>query len=86
MSVRAKFKVTKITPGQDGLKSVELQAVVDGSPENKSFFRWTPSGTITLGIVNPAASDQFVEGGEYYVDFSSAPKLEEAPAPAPVVG
>jgi hypothetical protein len=51
---------------------VELSAVYDGSDENKHYFKWTPNGKITLGILNPDAAAIFEPGKEYYVDFTAA--------------
>ena len=50
---------------------VTLRAVYDGSEENKQYFRYTPNGVITLGILNEPAAKMFEPGQEYYVDFSS---------------
>lgn len=81
MSVIAKFRCNGITKtdhwekekGQ--LASINLSAVVgDDSEENKKFFAATPSGTINLGTVNPAAYDQFEEGEDYYVTFEKVQK------------
>lgn len=52
--------------------TVHLQAVVSGSDENKEFFASTPSGSIELRILRPEAVDWFVNGKEYYVDFTPA--------------
>jgi hypothetical protein len=71
MSVRAKFKVNANEVTGD-LASVQLLPVYEGSDENKEFFGATPGGEILLTIVNAAASDQFVVGGEMYVDFTPA--------------
>jgi hypothetical protein len=67
--VRAKFTCTSNQNGQ-----VTFVPVYDGNPEseNGKFFEATPSGSISLGIVNEAASVQFVEGKEYFVDFTPA--------------
>ena len=70
MSVRAKFKCVGVDPSTDDSKSIQLEAVMDDSDENKQFFRWTPSGRITIGCVNEAANKQFVVGKDYYVDFT----------------
>lgn len=70
MTVRAKFKVFSITEQDGGMKTVLLHPVSDGSPENKEFFKWTPSGQIQLGVMNPAASEPFTPGKEFYVDFT----------------
>lgn len=68
MTVRAKFKCLFKDPGESG--SVTLEAVIDGSEENKEFFSYTPSGRIQIGTVNPEAFKQFAPGQEYYVDFT----------------
>ena len=72
MSVRAKFKVQSVTESEGGLKTATLQPVVSGSPENAEFFKWTPSGSITLGTINPAVAEQFTPGTAFYVDFTKA--------------
>jgi hypothetical protein len=48
--------------------------VVDGSAENKEFFKWTPSGSLTLSSINTAIADQLAVGAEYYIDISPAGK------------
>ena len=70
-SVRAKFKCVQVTQTESGDR-VQLAPVVGESPENKDFFKWTPSGQIEMGIMNPEASKQFIPGKEYYVDFTLA--------------
>ena len=80
MTVRAKFYVTELKQsknnygGTDGevLTTVRLAPVSGNSEENKQFFRWTPSGTIDLGTVNPDVVKQFHIGDEFYVDFTPA--------------
>lgn len=74
MNVRAKFKVASVTEAEGGLKTARLHPVTSGSPENAEFFKWSPSGTIELGTLNPAAAAHFVPGLEFYVDFTVAPK------------
>lgn len=69
MTIRAKFKVQSVTEQEGGLKTATLHPVTAGSPENAEFFKWTPSGQIQLGTINPKAADQFVPGKEFYVDF-----------------
>ncbi len=70
MTVRAKFTVVGKTENQDGTASITMSPVYDGTPENKEFFKYTPSGLIQLGIMNPPAAAQFVQGKSYYVDFT----------------
>lgn len=74
MSVRAKFKCTSNKPGSDGTADILLEAVYSSDPEseNAAFFKYTPSGSIRIGCVNPSANAQFIEGKEYYVDFTPA--------------
>jgi len=78
MSVRAKMKCTKIsiTSHHEGvdLKTIELQPVYsnDKDSENAQFYKWTPSGKVEIGVLNPAAAEQFVLGKEYFVDFTPA--------------
>lgn len=82
--VRAKFRVNKYETslggdkGQEELRTVHLSAVYDGSEENKKFFKWTPNGTISIGMLNQAAWEQFPLGREVYVDFTDATPAQPA--------
>jgi hypothetical protein len=59
--------------GSDGIGTViKLSPVMDGSAENKEFYKYSPSGAIELGTVNEAAAAMFEVGKEYYVDFTQA--------------
>lgn len=71
-TVRAKFTVVAMTQRAGDTWSIELSPVVNGSEENKQFFKWTPSGKIELGTLNLEAAKQFKVGHEYYIDFTSA--------------
>ncbi len=86
MAVRAKFKVssyeTYLDRGEE-LRRIKLNVVVDGSPENKEFFKWTPSGQIDIGTLNRKAWEQFPLGREMYVDFSNATEPEQPSDVAP---
>lgn len=73
-NTRAKFKVVSVTESEGGLKTVNMQPVTSGSPENTAFYKWTPSGQIQLGTINPDAAAPFVPGTEFYVDFTVCPK------------
>lgn len=78
MTVRAKFKVTKLSQTEHWDKqkgqihTVELQPVIGGSKENESFYAATPSGAISLGTINDEAAKHFKLGVEVYVDFTLA--------------
>lgn len=69
--VRAKFACVKAEKAYDS-GHVDLEPVIDGSPENESFYKWTPGGRIQLSVVNDAAFERFEVGKEYYVDFTRA--------------
>lgn len=78
--VRAKFVVESYEtrksntrdPESEELRTVKLVAVTGESEENKKFFRWTPNGTISMGVLNPEAWKQLELGKQYYVDFTEA--------------
>lgn len=77
MSVRAKFYVQEITRrayNPDAI-DVKLAAVCRGE-DNKAWASATPNGSMTMSILNGAASEQFVLGDEFYLDFTPAPKGE----------
>lgn len=76
MSVRAKFVVDEVLEYKGNGETnytIRLSPVgpgTDPKSENSKFFKYTPSGRIELGTVNPAVSDQMKKGQEFYVDFS----------------
>ncbi len=75
--VRAKFTVTSVEPNgatdeENKGSTVTLLPVVGGSPENDSFYKWTPGGEISLSTINEVAAAQFEVGKEFYVDFTPA--------------
>lgn len=71
MTVRAKFKCTEIMMNETG-SQITLSPVIATSPENEVFFKWTPSGSIKMGLINPETAKEFVAGKEYYVDFTES--------------
>lgn len=76
MTVRAKFKVQSVTynapAGTEQPGSVILAPVTAGSEENKTFWKYTPSGRIEMQVSNMAALSEFKPGTEFYVDFTPA--------------
>ena len=65
------MKVTKSHgQNQPHMFSYELVPVIGDSPENKSFWEYTPSGV--LRIECSSQKDLFIQGKEYYVDISLA--------------
>lgn len=69
--VRAKFKCESKTTTESGI-SVKLTPVVGGSEENESFFKWTPFGSLEMGLLNPDTAATFEPGKSYYVDLTPA--------------
>lgn len=73
---RAKFtcnSVTQYSSTGEGSKRYEFGAVYDnGLPENKRFARYSPSGSISITVDNPAV--KFEVGKSYYIDFTEAPQ------------
>lgn len=70
--VRAKFVCDKKEPNGEGF-TYKFSPVVGGATkENDSFFKYTPWGTLEMGVVNPNVD--FEVGKEYYLDFTPAEK------------
>lgn len=46
----------------------------DGSDENNTFAKFSPSGKLELTIANPNLLGVFEVGDTFYVDFTEAPK------------
>jgi hypothetical protein len=71
MQVRAKFQCDSVETVVNG-GTVKLHPVTSGSKENEQFFKYTPSGSLVMGIVNLEALKQFEPGKSYYLDFTLA--------------
>lgn len=79
--MRAKMRVASVTKYGDPVNQVNLTFAAvaksdgypaDGTDEDNSFARWTPSAAIQMTIQNPALLDKFEEGQKFYVDFTQA--------------
>lgn len=44
----------------------------DGSDEDNTFAKWTPSADLSMSITNPALFGLFEIGQKFYADFSPA--------------
>lgn len=62
---------------QPGKEAVAVKLTCANGPQNQTWSKFTPSGSIELQITNPAAYDQFKLGQAYFVDFTEAPLKEE---------
>lgn len=72
--IKAKVKVYNVEDlGNEKYAEVINMAPVYGNgEENKSYFKATPSGSISLTITNKDAWGFFAQGKEYFVDFTPA--------------
>ena len=74
--MRAKLKVTAIEQFETS-ENLKLEAVYkeagypeDGTDEDNTFARWTPSASLTMTITNPNLLKTFKVGQKFYVDFT----------------
>lgn len=75
--MRAKLKITNVESCGENYENLTFSAVSksdaypeDGSDENNTFARWTPTAELKMTITNPDLIGKFVEGQEFYVDFT----------------
>jgi hypothetical protein len=83
-NMRAKVRVEGVVPYEnDGVKTQEtlrFNAVCpnkfgdDGTDENNTYSKWTPTARFEMIVTNPNLFDKFKAGEEYYVDFTPANK------------
>lgn len=68
---RAKVKVDSVT--DDGYAdTIKCSPVCGGTPEDNSYSKATPSGSIELRISNDQLRGQIKPGAVFYVDFTPA--------------
>lgn len=72
VTVRAKFRCAtekRYSKTADAQRFYEFTAVYDdGTPENKRYAKYTPSGRLEITVDNPAV--EFELGKDYYLDFT----------------
>lgn len=83
-TLRCKLHVTEVLASKDNNGAIEqervkLQAVINNTPENKEWSRWTPSATFEIWINNPEAFGKLSRGHEFFVDFT--PVATDKPIP-----
>ena len=74
--IRAKFECKRVNKVQ-GREEIEAEPVTGDSEENKTYSKWTPNGSLTLSITNPAAFGFFDPEYEYVVEFTKVLKKSE---------
>jgi hypothetical protein len=74
--MRAKMRVESVTP-IGNTEQVNFRCVAkstaypeDGSDEDNTFAKFSPSGSAGIQIANPALIGQYAVGDTYYVDFT----------------
>ena len=79
--MRAKMKVTAVQHHSDTYEALSFSAVSkcdgypeDGSDENNTFAKFSPSICVDMFIANPALVGAFEVGETFYIDFIPAPK------------
>jgi hypothetical protein len=78
-AMRAKMKINHIDRRHESCETLYFNPVAasrypdDGSDENNTFAKFSPSGMLSLTIANPALIGKFAEGETYYLDFTRAP-------------
>ena len=86
--MRAKMRVATVTEmrnitadgeGEKYTEQLQFSAVAkseaypaDGSDENNTFAKWTPTATLNMDVRNPALWGKFKPGDTFYVDFTPA--------------
>lgn len=78
--MRAKMKCNSVEPSGDG-EVLKFSAVskstaypADGSDEDNSYARWTPSAELSINVQNSALKGKIAVGDKFYVDFTPAGK------------
>lgn len=76
MKTRCKFAVTKVSQlGYAGMKEplkqeeITLTAISGTDGENASYAEFTPQGSLTITVTNPAVIGTFKPGSCYYLDL-----------------
>jgi len=76
--MRAKFQVASVERFGTSEK-LKFHAVAksgaypeDGSDEDNTFAKWSPSASCEIHVTNPALHGKFEPGKKYYVDFTPA--------------
>ena len=68
---RAKFTVTAVTNHDGGNQTVKLEPRYSDKPEDKTFWKYTPSGHIEFCLSTDApVKDAFKPGQTFFVDFT----------------
>ncbi|MFD3263182.1 hypothetical protein [Phenylobacterium ferrooxidans] len=80
-NMRAKLRLGSVIPLPDGAGGVAQERLsfhgvaassypADGSDENNTFAKFSPSAVFEIVVANPALIGEFTPGDTFYVDFT----------------
>lgn len=84
MTVQAKFRCVanrvpvgtrqsmNLSETAEECRAVHFTVSYGDGEENRSWSKYTPSGSIEMWVTNPAAFEQFEEGKDYILTFEPA--------------
>lgn len=86
-TMRAKLQIASVEqfPTNERLNFHAVAAKsypADGSDEDNTYAKFSPSATLQISITNPALLGKFKAGEKYYVDFTPADDQAQAQQPA----
>ena len=77
-TMRAKLQIASVTKHSAECEQLKFHGVAassypaDGSDEDNTFAKFSPSVALDITITNPALIGKFERGQKYYVDFTPA--------------
>lgn len=77
-NMRAKLQIASVTKHSDTCEQLKFHGVAaksypsDGSDEDNTFAKFSPSVALDITITNPALIGKFEVGQKYYADFTLA--------------
>lgn len=76
-NMRAKVRISNIEKFDNGTEKLSFHGVAkdgpyppDGSDEDNSFAKFSPSLNLELQLANPALHGKFAVGDKFYLDFT----------------
>ena len=79
-TMRAKLRIGSVIKHSETSETVQFSGVpkstgypADGSDEDNTFAKFSPSVSLAIQIANPALIGKFYVGDTFYVDFTPVP-------------
>lgn len=79
-TMRAKMRVVQVDRNEacENLRFVAVSKstvyLADGSDEDNTYAKFSPSGELKLTVANPSLFGKFSPGDVFYLDFTPVPK------------